>query len=364
MFCKFYLMREYNQLLVNIDSPLYPDLLKHISKPPKELFIKGKFREDGLDEDNMPVNSIVNQEDQNSMSNDDMKKRISSFFIPEIFHLCLSVVGSRKMTPYGKRVTHRFIRNLASKGITIVSGFMYGIDAEAHRAALSVGGRTIAVMPCGIDLVCPSFQEDLYYEILDSGGLVISEYAKDTPAKKWTFPQRNRIVAGLSQALFVVEAGVKSGTLITAKHARKIGREIFTAPGDVFSANFKGINQLINQGARIACSPCDIEEYYRDSDSENLILKSYVTTGGTNILGGEKGKLDFQTSPASQKALFSEEQLDLKERKIFSALEIRPLSIDELVQQLDFSTAELVAKLTSLSLRGLVVEEGDKYYVS
>ncbi len=358
-------MREYNQLLVNIDSPLYPDLLKHISKPPKELFIKGKFGEDVLEkEGNTPVNSIVNQEDQKSMSNDDMKKRISSFFSPEIFDLCLSVVGSRKMTPYGKRVTHRFIRNLASKGITIVSGFMYGIDAEAHRAALSVGGRTIAVMPCGIDLICPSFQEDLYYEILDSGGLVISEYAKDTPAKKWTFPQRNRIVAGLSQALFVVEAGVKSGTLITAKHARKTGREIFTVPGNVFSANFKGINQLIDQGARIACSPFDIEEYYRECDSENLILRPHETTSGENGLEGRKGQLDFQTNSVSQKVLFSEDLLDSKERKIFAVLKTRPLSVDEIVQQLDYSTAELVAKLTSLSLKGLVVEEGDKYYVS
>jgi DNA processing protein len=198
-------MKKFEPFTLYIDSSYYPDLLKKSCRPPEKIFVRG---------------------------NREMFK--------ETFRACLSVVGSRKMTSYGKRATQKFVRTLAGRGITIVSGFMYGIDAEAHRAAIDAGGKTVAVMPCGIERICPAYQKELYYEILNSGGYILSEYEGDKSPRNWTFPQRNRIVAGLSQALLVVEAGGKSGTLITAKYARKGNRKIFAVPGSIFSANSKG----------------------------------------------------------------------------------------------------------------------------
>ena len=160
-------------------NPEYPPLLKAIAQAPKELYYRGNWS-------------------------------------ACLFEECLAVVGSRKMTTYGRQVTEKLVSEIASAGITIVSGFMYGIDATAHKAALEAGGRTIAVMPCGIDLIHPEYQEDLYKEILENNGLIISEFPGLFPPALWTYPRRNRIVAGLSRATMVVEAGEKSGALITA----------------------------------------------------------------------------------------------------------------------------------------------------
>jgi DNA processing protein len=125
---------------------------------------------------------------------------------PDIFDRCLAVVGSRNITRYGEEITKKLVGAIAGRGITIVSGFMYGVDVAAHKAALSVGGKTIAVMPCGIESIHPADQRDVYEEILQSEGLVMSEWEGEYPAQTWTFPRRNRIVAGLSQATLVVEA--------------------------------------------------------------------------------------------------------------------------------------------------------------
>ncbi|MCH7605430.1 DNA-protecting protein DprA, partial [Patescibacteria group bacterium] len=179
----------------------------------------------------------------------------------ELFDKCLAVVGTRRMTNYGKRITEQFIGEIAAAGVTIVSGFMYGIDATAHKAALQAGGKTIAVMPCGIDLIHPEYQADLYQEILDAGGLIISEYEGTYPAVSWMFPRRNRIVAGLSQATLVVEAGENSGALITANFAKKYGRKIFAVPNPLTSAVSKGVTQLLKEGAELVGSADDILQY-------------------------------------------------------------------------------------------------------
>jgi len=300
-------MKKFDPFILDIDSPDYPKLLKESYRPPKRIFVRG-----------------------------DCEK------FKDTFRACLSVVGSRKMTSYGKRATKRFIRALAGQGITIISGFMYGIDAEAHRAALDVGGKTAAVMPCGIERICPVYQKELYYEILNSGGYIISEYEGDKSPRKWTFPQRNRIVAGLSQALLVIEAGGKSGTLITAKYARKGNRKIFAVPGSIFSANSKGIYQLINSGASIAPIPSKVVELYEEHPA---IISSIQPA-----LLGEKNFRDLD--------------LDALEKEIITAIKMNPLSADDLIRRLRHPTHTLIAKLTSLCLRGLIVEEGEKYYVS
>src|SRR3989338_3241182 len=210
---------------VSIRDPQYPTLLKNIGDPPKQLYYKG-------------------------------------IWDSTIFEHCLAVVGTRRMTTYGKRVTEQLVGGIAVAGITIVSGFMYGIDAAAHRAALRVGGRTIAVMPCGIDMIHPPDQADLYKEILDTGGLVLSEYEGNFQPLLWTYPKRNRIVAGLFQETLVVEAGEKSGSLITANFAKKYGRKLFVVPGPLTSSVSAGISELIRGGATVVTRAKDILDFY------------------------------------------------------------------------------------------------------
>ena len=214
---------------IEINDEKYPKLLKEINKQaPKKLYFKG------------------------SLDN-------------EIFENCLAVVGSRKLTSYGKKVIEQIVTEIANKGITIVSGFMYGGDEAAHRAAIKAGGRTIAVMPCGIDLIHPEYQEKLYYQIQENKGLIISEYPENFPPEKWTYPKRNRIVAGLSKAVLVVEAGLNSGTLITAEFARKFKRKIFSVPGPIYSEVSKGSNLLIKKGAAMVTEAQDILKYYQQN---------------------------------------------------------------------------------------------------
>ncbi len=209
----------------------YPKPLEQIKGPPKKLYYKGEWNE-------------------------------------KLFEKCLGVVGSRRMTSYGERCVGSLVYDVAAAGVTVVSGFMYGVDAAAHRAALdaaavgSASGRTIAVMPCGIDLIIPEYQAALYNEIISSGGLVISEFEADFPPSLWTFPKRNRVVAGLCRAVLVVEAGLGSGSLITAEFARNFGREVFAVPGNIESKLSQGTLLLIEDGATMVTSSKKILEFY------------------------------------------------------------------------------------------------------
>ncbi|NQT28349.1 MAG: DNA-protecting protein DprA, partial [Candidatus Omnitrophica bacterium] len=206
---------------ITIDDTRYPRLLKEIDSPPKRLFYKGDWDS-------------------------------------SVFENCLAVVGSRRMTTYGRLITNKLVSEIARAGVTIVSGFMFGIDAASHKAAIDVGGRTIAVMPCGIDMIHPGHQEDLYNEILEHKGLIISEFASTHPPGLWTYPKRNKIVAGLSKATMVVEAGQKSGSLITAGLTKKYKRKLFAVPGPLTSVLSKGTVQLIKEGAEIVTGAEDV----------------------------------------------------------------------------------------------------------
>src|SRR3989344_6313257 len=157
-----------------------------------------------------------------------------------IFENCLAVVGSRRLTYYGKKATEQLVTEVAAAGITIVSGFMYGGDEAAHSAAVKAGGRTIAVMPCGINLIHPASQKKLYREILDNNGLIISEYEGALQPQTYTYIQRDRIVAGLAKAVLVTEAALNSGSLITASYAKKYGRKVFALPGQITSEVSQG----------------------------------------------------------------------------------------------------------------------------
>ena len=160
----------------------------------------------------------------------------------------LAVVGSRKMTDYGREIIDRWVPTLVKHGVVIVSGFMYGVDQEAHRVCLEEGGSTIAVLGWGIDKKVARLDEKLYQKILESDGLIVSEYPGVTPARIWTFPQRDRIVVGISDAVWVVEGALKSGSMITANQATAQGKPLLALPGRVGVNVAEGVNGLIKMG--------------------------------------------------------------------------------------------------------------------
>ena len=304
--------------IIEKNDSLYPKLLKEIGDAPKRLYYKGNW------------DNIFSAQGGPASGGEH----------------CLAVVGTRRMTTYGKRITEQLVGEIAAAGITIVSGFMYGIDATAHKAALRAGGRTIAVMPCGIDVIHPGDQKDLYNEILENGGLIVSEYEGTFLPTLWSYPKRNRIVAGLSQAAMVVEAGENSGSLITANFAKKFSRNVFAVPGPLTSSVSVGIMQLIREGASVVTSAKDILDYFRQN------LKFFPSLSLASKAG----------SPTTKKIFNSGFHSDL-EQKILEQLRSEPFAIDSLARILGVPVAILGAALSLLQLSGIISEEGGKYYV-
>ena len=178
--------------------------------------------------------------------------------LPEGRPPVIAIVGTRKPTPYGKEVTFQLAYNLAKKGVIIVSGLAYGIDATAHKATLEAGGTTIAVLANGLDTVYPVAHQRLAREILNGGGALLSEYPSGTGARQFQFLARNRIVSGLADAVIVTEAGERSGTLSTVNHALDQNKEVFAVPGNITSLLSIGPNRLIQQGAHPVLKAEDI----------------------------------------------------------------------------------------------------------
>ena len=280
--------------IVKLDDNNYPELLKKIGKSaPKQLYYNGEWEDD-------------------------------------LFENCLAVVGSRRMTTYGRQITEKIVTQLVANGITIVSGFMYGIDATAHRAAVEAGGRTIAVMPCGIERIHPEYQSKLYNDILENKGLIISEYEGDEQPAFWTYPQRNRIVAGLSKAVLVIEAGEKSGSLITANLAKKFQRKIFAVPSPLTSVLSYGTTKLIKDGeAEIVSGAEDILKFYNMRRGEPMC--------SPNIQGIEQ--------------------------QISQILQRESMGIDDLARNLNINIQEISKLISLMEIKGLVKKENNKYYV-
>lgn len=175
--------------------------------------------------------------------------------IPEKRIISVAIVGTRRPTSYGKEVTYQLAYDLAKRGVIIVSGLALGVDAIAHRAAIEAGGKTIAILANGVDIIYPANNRDLSQNVIKQGGAIISEYEPGVEARNFQFLQRNRIVSGLSDAVIVTEAAVRSGTLSTVTHALNQGREVFVVPGNITSPLSVGCNNLIKQGAHpITCA--------------------------------------------------------------------------------------------------------------
>lgn len=170
----------------------------------------------------------------------------------------IAIVGSRKVTPYGRAVTEKIATHLATRGVVIVSGLALGIDSIAHQATLNCGGKTIAVLPAGLDQVYPRSHANLAKNIINSGGALVSEYPHDTEPLPFRFLERNRLIAALADAVIIPEAAAKSGSLNTANHAINIGKPVFAVPGNITSPMSEGCNNLIKAGAIPLTKPEDI----------------------------------------------------------------------------------------------------------
>lgn len=277
---------------LTIDDKEYPRRLREIVDPPTVLYIKG---------------TLLSQDE-----------------------VSIAVVGSRKITSYGQAVAQKISTELASAGVTIISGLALGVDAIAHRAALEVSGRTLAVIGSGINNIYPSSHKQLADSVSRSGA-VMSEYPLGYPAMPVNFPYRNRIVSGLSLGVVVIEGTEKSGTLLTAAHAAVQGRDVFAVPGPITSLNSAAPNLLIKQGAKLVTNVSDI--------LEELDLKQ-------------------KTQSIKQREVLPETE---EEQKILSLLEKEELSADTILRSVDLDAGSVMAALTTMELKGLVKNSGGVY---
>lgn len=245
----------------------------------------------------------------------------------------LSMVGTRKATVTGRDTAYNLSKQLVGYGITIISGLAHGVDSAAHRGAIEGGGRTIAVLGCGVDKFYPRDNQKLAMEIIEHGAL-ISEFPIGTPPEGRNFPRRNRIISGLSLGVIVVEAPEKSGALITASVAAEQGREVFAVPGNIFNPSSSGTNRLIQDGAKLVMNVDDILSEF------NIVRETVQTRTVTE-----------QIAPSNT-----------LESQILQHLSADPIHIDELVRQLGLPVATVSSTLTILELKGLARATGYMQY--
>ncbi len=244
----------------------------------------------------------------------------------------VAIVGTRRASAYGKTVTQRLAADLAANYVTIVSGLARGIDGEAHRATVKAGGRTIAVLGCGLDLIYPPEHRHLAQEIVENGAL-ISEYSLGTPPEASNFPPRNRVISGLSLGVLVVEAGIKSGALITADYAADQGRDVFAVPGNLYARSSVGTNRLIQDGAKLV-------------------------TGAEDIL--EELNLMMVAQQVEVRAVVPETET---EALLLQHLSLEPVHVDEISLRVGLPIAEVTSNLALMELKGMVRQAGGMNYV-
>ena len=288
-------IRSKNITLLTWDTPQYPSYLREVDAPPPLLYVVGSLE--------------------------------------DIDRWAVAVVGTRRVTPYGRQVTQELVTSLVRNGVTIISGLARGLDAIAHKTALDPGGRTIAILGSGPDNIYPPEHRDLARQIVRGRGAVISEYALGTEPEGKNFPPRNRIISGLSLGVVVVEAGERSGATITSQYALEQGREVFAVPGNVNSYASRGTNRLIQQGAKLITNAEDVLEEL------NLSMV-------------------FEHS-AVQQALPE----TAEEAALFEHLSAEPVHVDSLSRATGLSSQEVSSTLTLLELKGIVRQVGGMNYV-
>ncbi len=273
----------------------YPELLREIPAAPPLIFLRGRFE---------PVDRWA-----------------------------VAVVGTRRLSAYGRQVTHELVSGLVRNGITIISGLARGIDAVAHRTALEEGGRTIAVMASGIDKIYPPEHRDLAHQIVDGRGVLISDYPLGAEPESAHFPARNRLISGLSLGVLVIEAGEKSGALITSRFALEQNREVFAVPGNINSPNSVGTNKLIQQGGKLVSRVEDI--------LEELNLRMIADQAEAKVILPESAE----------------------EAALIAQLSSQPTHIDELGRLTGMPSNLISSTLTIMELKGMVQQVGGMNYV-
>jgi DNA processing protein len=287
-------LKKLNVSVLTWDTPDYPSLLKTIPDPPVALYVRGTL----LPQDEWAV----------------------------------AVVGTRQATAYGKESTRLLVNGLVENNITVVSGLAYGIDTEAHQTAVNAGGRTLAVLGSGVDIIYPTENRKLGQAIIDHGAL-ISEYPLGTKPESRNFPRRNRIISGLSLGVLLVEGSLQSGARITTDYALEQGREVFAVPGSILRSAGSGPNYLIQNGAKLVTGVNDILEEL------NLTQVAQFTEARAIIPGNETEALLLQQLSAD------------------------PVHIDDLGHATGLPAAEIASTLTMMELKGMVRQVGGMNYV-
>ena len=277
------------------EDEAYPQRLKEIEQPPPVLYLRGEYLPDDL--------------------------------------FAVAIVGTRRVTPYGRQITEELAAHLAGHGITVVSGLARGVDSIAHQTALKAGGRTIGVLGSGVDKIYPPEHRQLA-ERMANNGAIVSDYAPGTPPDASNFPPRNRIISGLSLAVVVIEAGETSGALITAEFAAEQGREVFAVPGSILAPQSKGTNKLIQQGALPLLSINDLMQ-----------------------------ALDL-TRMGEHKAARKVIPADETEARVMNVLGPQPLHVDEIRSQTELPIEKVSAALALMELKGMVRQVGGMNYVA
>lgn len=298
------LIEKYGITLIRCDQDTYPHHLKHIYAPPPLLYVKGSFNDHDM--------------------------------------VSIAIVGTRRPSSYGLALAQQFARELAERGITIVSGLAYGIDTAAHRGALHVPqGRTIAVVGSGLASVYPTENTKLS-ETIAERGVVISELPMNTHPDKSTFPLRNRIISGISCGVLVIEAGEKSGALITAQHALEQGKDVFAVPGNITNPRTHGVHALIKDGAKLVTTTADI--------LDEIEIYTHTPRRKKDLLVFEE--IAKKTMGCSD-----------EETKVVTLLQQEDsLQIEEICDTLNIPMPDVIRTLMSLELKGIVKQLPGKIY--
>jgi len=306
-------LKEKDVWFVALQDKDYPELLKKIKNPPFVLYGRGQVP-DGT-----------------------------------WFSKSVGIVGARKTTEYGREVTKLLTTELVLSGFTIVSGLALGVDGVSHMTALENNGKTIAVLGCGVDCCFPGENQSLYNSILESGNCIVSEFPLGMKPTQWTFPVRNRIIAGLSQAVLVTEGAEDSGSLITAEFALKFNRKVFAVPGPITSTMSKGPYKLISKGAKLVTSGQDI--------LKELTIPTFAKAAsfaGLRFAEGF-GKARVATkveSAGKQNSKFKDATKE--ERKILDLLQNEVLYFDEIVRKTKFKSSQLSSLLSLMEIKGFI----------
>lgn len=283
--------------IIEYASDSYPKRLKCIENPPSRLYVEGNV-------------DILNE-------------------------IGISVIGSRTNTQYGEKMCKKFVKNLVEYNINIISGLAFGIDSIAHKACLKNGGKTIAVLPSGLENIYPAKHKELAQAIIDNGGAVISEYENNVEADSKKFLERNRIVAGLGIGTLVVEGGARSGTSVTAKYTREDGKPVFCIPSSLENIKGKTTNELIQKGSKLVTDVEDILNYY------------------SNII--------FERKDIKPKDILLDIPVDL--RKVYQTINDIPQDVNEIVRKTGLSIGEVNYKTMLLQLDDKIKELSGQRFV-